>query len=155
MESSRSCRTSSRVRSVQPVRPAVITPPKSVQPGLVAEYLLPAEIQTAISVGKRVAGTWRLWHRPMRTRSSWRSGNTASFDGALRTFAGCGLALRAKIAPWSGNAKGRKRHRVLALGVHRRGDIIPQLERPRYQPRYRGTGDDVPAQAPFVSHGRV
>ena len=35
--------------------PAVITPPKSVQPSQVAEYPLPAEIQTAISVGKRVA----------------------------------------------------------------------------------------------------
>ena len=49
------------------------------------------------------------------------------------------------------HAKTRKDIVSLLSAFTDEGDIIPQiLERPRYQPRYRGTGDDVAAQALFL-----
>lgn len=59
--------------------------------------------------------------------------------------------LAAQRSHLVGHAKSRKDIVSLLSAFTDEGEIIPQIrERPRYQPRYRGSGDDVPAQALYL-----
>ena len=53
--------------------------PKPKAKELLAEYLLPALIQLAILLGKRVADTWRSSPQRQSKRWNWPSGSTMSF----------------------------------------------------------------------------
>jgi len=131
--------------------PSVITPPKSVQPSQVAEYLLPAEIQTAISVGKRVAKYLALVASTDENKIELAQRQHSELLRALLDTSALWLGSPRKARKLVEHAKSRKDIVSLLSAFTDEGDIIPQiLERPRYQPRYQGTGDDVPAQALFL-----
>ncbi len=131
--------------------PAVITPPKSVQSSQVAEYLLPAEIQTAILVGKRVAKFLALVASTDESRIELAQRQHSELLTALMEIRALWSGSPRKDRTLVGHAKSRKDIVSLLSAFTDEGEIIPQIrERPRYQPRYRGSGDDVSAQALFL-----
>jgi N12 class adenine-specific DNA methylase len=131
------------------LRPFTAAKPKAKE--LLAEYLLPPELQLAISLGKRVARYLSLVSSSEERALALAKRQHSELLNALQAFrAGMSHPPRGdKVL--QAHAQQRKDIVALLSAFSADGALIPELrEAPRYSPRYQGGTEDILAQALFL-----
>jgi N12 class adenine-specific DNA methylase len=131
------------------LRPFAAAKPKAKE--LLAEYLLPPEVQLAISLGKRVARYLSLVSSSEERALELAKRQHSELLTALQAFrAGLSHPPR-KDKALQAQAQERKDIVALLSAFSADGALIPELrEAPRYSPRYQGGREDILAQALFL-----
>ena len=132
-------------------QPTTPVPAKIKKSSSVAEFLLPVEIQTAISLGKRVNRYLGLISSTEEKQIELAQRQHTELLTALTD-----LHTRLGESPRQSRAlreyaKERAEIRTLLSVFTDSGDVVLALQsRPNYKPRYQGRHDDLTAQASFL-----